>query len=227
MSWTFVGTGRNGIAGSGTTITASIVGVHVGDVIVAATKWESTNTTVAVSDGTTSLTETTAAHRLRNAGSITTHYLLSSAVSGTVTYTATFGVAMTFKDFGVMAFTPTANSTVTVDGTPVSSAASGSANLATQNITTTGTDGMGFADYGETGASISATKINGVAAQQDLTFGGAPNSRLWAASYISGFTGNATATTASSWVADFICFTATANATPATAKNLPLTGIGQ
>jgi len=209
MAWIFNTTGTGSGSGS-TTVTVTATGVKAGDLVVVPVKWEGGDTTVTCSDGASNLTETTAVHRTDGGGgSMTCFYLLASTKSGSVTYTATFGASRTFQDIGVMTYSPTRRGAV-LDGTP-SSAAGSSATLNSGNITTSGTDGVAFGYYGETGNTPSAQKINNVAADQVLSFGTAPRSSLWSKAYSAGFTGAATATISPSgvWNGGIIAFNLT------------------
>jgi hypothetical protein len=199
--------------------------VAAGDLVIVAVKWENADTTVTVSDGTSSLTETPAGHAADASPAWTTaFYLLSSVATGTVTYTVTWSAAQTFRDIGVMVYRPP--STPVTDGTFVKAVGNSTA-FASGNITTTGTDGVAFGYYGETGGTASAQQINGSAASQVLTFGVQPRSSIWSLTYTAGFTGQATATISPSgtWGGGLMAFKASGAAAAPPARSL--IGVGK
>lgn len=208
MGFTYVGTGQNGSSSSATTLAATVAGVHAGDLVLVLSKWESSDTTVSVSDGTSSLTQTSASHASVGGSEpySTCHYLLSSVASGSVTYTVTWGAARPFRDIVVIVYTPSGS--VVTDGTPPAGAGGTGTAAASGSITTTGTDGIAFGTYGEYGRPITATKINGVNSDRIVTGGFANHSAIWAKSYTSGFTGTASGTLDLSerWVLEVIAF---------------------
>ncbi|MBX4191715.1 MAG: hypothetical protein KW804_02875, partial [Candidatus Doudnabacteria bacterium] len=224
-SWTFVNDGTNGNSASGASLTASVTGVHAGDLVVVAVKWEATDTTITVcDDGVTCaaghvFTETSAGHAADgNGGFGSIFYLLSSTSSGNVTYTVTWSAARTFRDVGVMVYTPPA--AASLDGTPAKNNGS-SAAFASGSITTTGTTGLAFGYFGDVGQTLTSPQINGSAADRSKTFGLTPNSLLWSKAYAAGFTGQATGTVTPSglWFGGVIAFKA------ATTGSLSVSGI--
>lgn len=208
MGFTYVNTGQNGTSASGTSLAATVTGVSAGDLVLVLSKWESSDTTVSVSDGTSSLTQTSASHASVSGSEpfCTCHYLLSSVASGSVTYTVTWGASRPWRDVVVIIYTP--SGTVVTDGTPPAGNGGNSSSLASGSITTTGSDGIAFGMYGEYGAIISATKINGVNSDRLVTGGFANHTAIWAKSYTSGFIGTATGTLSYSnqWVSEIIAF---------------------
>lgn len=206
--WSFVGSGGNGNTASGTTLTFTISGVSIGDLVVVTAKWETTDTTISVSDTASTFVDAlVGVHKVDAGGAATTIlYTLASATSGVVTYTVTWGVAKTFRDIGGMAYTPP--SLPSLDGTAVSTIGSSTA-CSSGNITTTSVDGLGFGYYGETGGvpNVATASINGVVNEQIVTFGSNARGELWSRSYSAGFTGAATMTIVSNpWSCGVVAF---------------------
>lgn len=215
MSWTFVDSdGANG-AGSSTTIASPGLTVNVGDLVVVMTKWEGTDTTISISDGTSTLTPWSIGNQGTTASNNEPHlavaYILASVASGTnsVVYTVTYGATRAFRDVIAMVFTP--SSACSLDGTAIagnSGAGTGTV-LSSGNITTTGTDGIAFGAYAEYGGVLDSLsiKINSVSAANVQKSTGT-NSELWNITYASGFTGAAAATisVANRWVLGVIAF---------------------
>lgn len=191
-TWTYrTGNGTGGGATSSTTVATTLTGIASGDTIACTVKWEGTTTTVSVSDGTSSFTQTVAGVIGINEPFESMHYLISSSATGSVTYTATFGAARPWKSIVCQAYSHT-GSTPVLDGT--ATGASGvSTTCSSGNTTTAGTSGLAFGAYGEYGASLSSPLINGAAASQTTT-AGSQNDALWSKTYSSGFTGAATGT---------------------------------
>lgn len=212
MSFTFVTAGGFGTSASGTSLPVTIGGVSIGDLIVIGTKWEDQDDTVTISDGASTFVETTAAHPTNgNPAWGTLHYCLASAASGSVTYTATFSPTASFKEIGVMIYTPT--SLPSLDGTPSSQGGFGATTVTSGNITTLGTDGLMFGWYGEVGSAITSPLINGLAADRSQSVGSSSRSMIWAKAYTSGFTGAATGSVlAANYVVDGIAFKITTGA---------------
>jgi glucose/arabinose dehydrogenase/PKD repeat protein len=187
---------------SATTLTVQLTNVKAGSLIVAYVKWEGTSaSTVTLRDGTTTFT----ADMLNSAANNNLHgrfyYLLSSTVSGTVTYTATWSAARPYRKLLVYEYSY--GGTVSLDASNRATATSG--NLNTGSITTTGTDEVVFASYGEYNANNTTNeRINGLAADQVLRAGFAS---MWSKGFNSPFTGTATATgNSSTWIGNVIAF---------------------
>lgn len=209
MGFTFVNSGQTGNTGSGTSLAVNVTGVNAGDLVVVLVKWESTDTTVSVSDGTSSLVAS-AAGNVGSSGAYYTSvfYLLSSVASGTVTYTVTWGAARTFRDLIVVVHTPSA--AASLDGTATGTYSASGTTLNSGNITTTGTDGMAFGTYGDfSGNHPTSAAINGVGATREIDGGAGVASAIWMRAYTAGFTGAATGTITSAgpdWVCEIIAF---------------------
>lgn len=207
MGFTFVNKGGTGGSGSSTTLALVVTGIHAGDLIVVGVKWEGGDTTVSVSDGTTTLTADPDGHNSRglNDPRSCVFYLLSSVASGSVTYTVTFGAARSWRSITVMAYTPSASCTL-----EDSHSGNGSSTAVNSgNIITVGTDGLAFGFYGEFGSALTSPLINGVAPDQTQVSGGPDSQRdtLWSKSYSSGFTGAASGTISSlDWLCTAIAF---------------------
>lgn len=214
MSFTFKDSdGANG-SGSSSTIVSPGLTVAAGDIVVVMVGWEGTDTTIAVSDGTTTLTPWSIGNK-GTAGSngephLAMSYLLASVASGTntVVYTATYGAARTFRTIAVYVFTPSA--AASIGGSPNCSAGSGTTGtaLASGNITTTGMDGLAVAAYSEYGGTLDGTqKINGVD-DVGTQLCGTSHSCLYYIAYAAEFTGQATAGIGSNnrWVLGVIAF---------------------
>ena len=188
--------------GGGTTLSVSLTGVQAGSLLVAFVKWEGGTTPVTLSDGTSSFTADT-----QNSGAGGElhgrfYYLLSSARSGSVTYTATWTEARPYQRMFVYEYTQSGG-IVTFDASNRATGNSGSLNSGT--LTTTGTDEVVFGAYGEYDASTTANEqINGVAADQVVRTGFAS---MWSKRFTAPFTGAATATgNSSTWIGNVIAF---------------------
>src|SRR5262249_43577983 len=95
---------------SGGGLPATVSNVAVGDLIVVMVKFESTTTTCTMSDGTSTLTQSSVGVQ-NNPGAngephLVVFYLLSSVASGTVTYTPTLGANKTWRSTIAFALTP-------------------------------------------------------------------------------------------------------------------------
>jgi hypothetical protein len=186
-----------------TTLSVQLTGVQAGSLVVAYVKWEGASVPVTVSDGTSSFTADT-----QNSGAGGElhgrfYYLLSSAASGTVTYTATWSQARPYQRLIVYEYTQSGG-VVTFDASNRATATTGSLN--TGAITTTGTDEVVFGAYGEYDARTTASEqINGVAADQVLRTPGYAS--MWSKRFTAPFTGAATATgNSSEWIGNIIAF---------------------
>lgn len=164
---------------SSTTISVQLSGVTATNTIVCWVKREGADSiTTTVSDGTSSLTS----RPQINSDTVDIvagqfFYLLSSVASGTVTYTATFSSAATYRVIGC--YELSADNDVVFDVSNGSGADSQAGNTITSGtVTTTGTAAVAFGGYGEAStATFSAPLINGVAAdhtQNTSIFG-----RMW------------------------------------------------
>lgn len=206
-------------AGSGAGLPVTVANVAAADLIVVICKWEGTTTTCSVSDGTTTLTQSSVGVQ-NNGGAngephLVVFYLLSSVASGSVTYTPTLGANKTFRDTVAFAVTkPTGTGSLALDGTATGNSATSGTALTSNNQTTTGTNGVSFGSYAEFGATCKLPLVNAVNpdATQQATSGG--HSAGWMVAYTSGFTGAATGTLTGSnrWDAQVISFNAAASA---------------
>lgn len=229
-SFTFVISCGTGGTGSVTSqATGACTGTHVGDLVAIEVKWEGGDTTVTCSNSSTASVWVDAfvgAHVTDgNAATVTICYTLSLAASGSVTFTATFGAARTFTDAGAIVYTPSA--AASTDGKSQSTGTS--ATVSSGNMTTTGTDGLAFGGFGETGAgvTIASCAVNSVVRDQVLQFGSGPRSAIWSKSYAAGFTAAATCPFASggAWNGSGVAFKIAGGAT--VVPKLTLLGVGQ
>lgn len=230
-SFTFViSCGAGGSGSVSSQATSACAGTHVSDLVAVEVKWEGGDTTVTCSNSVSNSTWVDAfvgAHVTDANGATTTIcYTLSLVASGSVAFTATFGAARTFTDVGAIVYTPSA--TPTTDNGHQAIGAGATVNSG--NITTTGTDGLAFGGFGETGAgvTIAGCAINSVVRDQVLQFGSGPRSAIWSKSYAAGFTGAATCAFASggSWNASIAAFKIVGGGATVVPK-LTLLGVGQ
>ena len=122
---------------SGTTLAVQLTGVTPGSLIVAYVKWEGTAAgTVTLSDGVSPFTADTLNSAANNDLHGRFYYLLASSASGTVTYTATWSAARSYRKLLVYRYTY--GGTVSFDGSNRATASAGSLNTGT--IATTGSD---------------------------------------------------------------------------------------
>ena len=205
---------------SGTTLAVQLTGVTPGSLIVAYVKWEGTAAgTVTLSDGVSTFTADT----LNSAANSDLHgrfyYLLASSASGTVTYTATWSAAKSYRKLLVYRYTY--GGTVSFDGSNRATAASGSLN--TGAIATTGSNEVVFGAYGEYAANNTTTeRVNGLAADQVLRAGFAS---MWSKTFNVPFTGSATAANNSlPWIGNIIAFKNTVVSGPNTPPTISLLG---
>ena len=203
----------------GTTLSVQLTNVQAGSLIVAYVKWEGiTLPTVTLSDGTSTFTADT----LNNGASNDLHgqfyYLLSSNVSGTVTYTATWSIARQYRRLMIYEYS-FSGGTVSFDASNRATATSGTLNSG--DITTTGTDEVVFGAYGEYSSTpTTAERINGVLADRVQR---ADDGSMWSKTFTAPFTGAATASgNSSTWIGNVIAFKRSGGAanTPPTISNI-------
>jgi hypothetical protein len=176
---------------------------------------EGATTTVTVSDGTTSLTQTPSGLISHANGDLngSLFYLPSSVASGSVTYTATFGASRPFRQIMMMEFSGAG--TKSADGNNEGSGTSAAVSSGT--ITTAGTD---VVVVGTSGIYFNITtfgeQVGGVAADGRL---GTQDASMWYRILTATMTsGQATGTLSSSreWVSQILAikFTATGTSIP-------------
>lgn len=182
---------------SATTVAVAQTGVAVGNAKVCWVKYEGATTTITVSDGTSSLTADTLGQQTHSNNNFHAEffYLLSSVASGSVTYTATFGASVPYRV--IMCWEYSYSGTLVYDTSQFGQGSSTS--LASGNITTTGTDEVVVAGYGEFSAeTLSSMQINGVAANHTHQLFSPNFTATWDRVVSATFTGQATATIAAS-----------------------------
>lgn len=208
MSFTFV---QRGVASNTNVVT--LTGVTAGNLIVVVTRHEGAATTLTCSDGTTSLT----------AGNKVSHsngdlhgqmFYLLSANGGNVTYTISYGAARTFKSI-IAEEHSYSGGTISLDTQAAGAYGTGTA-IASNNITTTGTDELvvgGGVTY-TNAATPSAWLVNGGAPDQSYWTGVGNSTPIGIASkkFTSTFTGNVSASISGSdaWGALMMAFKITA-----------------
>jgi hypothetical protein len=187
---------------SATTLTVQLTNVKAGSLMVAYVKWEGpAASTVAFNDGISAFSADT----LNSAANDDLHglffYLLSSSTSGTVDYTATWSASTPYRRLLIYEYSYSGS--VSLDASSRATATSG--DLTTGDITTTGSDEIVFAAYGEYNANTTMTEqIKGLAADQILRAGFAS---MWSKSFSNPFTGAATATgNSAAWLGNVIAF---------------------
>lgn len=211
-AWTFVGSGADGtLAGAATTIACNVAGVQAGDLVAVWAAYEDpvNNVSIAVSDGTTSFTADPDGKTRNGSGAGLTsqwHYLLASVATGTVTYTATFGASVTFRNIIVFVYR---SPTGAVAFTDSASGSGTSAAIASGNVTTVD-DGISFGGYGETGGNMTSPVLNGVTPHEIKAVPTTGRCRAWAREYVTGFTGQAAGDLDGSfdWTCSIIAFKA-------------------
>jgi len=193
-------TGTGSGSGSGTTIaTSGTVAVTAGDLIYVSVTWEGADATVTCADGgvnTYSEVSFTGAHP--GGGATETEpwnacFWAVAASTTSVTVTATYDTARTFRNITVLCLHPDAAGTISLDGTPISTGGL-STSVVTGNITTSTQDtncGIALVSYAEYGDNPTSEQINGTAADT-ITNNGAHE--VWQLRYTNGFTGQGTAT---------------------------------
>jgi hypothetical protein len=210
-------------SGSSTTVAVTQTSVVAGSLKIAWVKHEGGTGSITLSDGTSAFTgDTYQGHSNTDLGG-QFFYLLSSVASGSVTYTATFNSARTFRS--IMVWEYTYSGTASFD-TSNRAQSSSSAAVASGNITTTGTDEVVIGSYGEYSArTISSAQINGVAADHTHQFTTINFTASWDRVVSSTFTGEATGTItgAEAWLGHIIAIKVTAGGGGGTT----ITGLGR
>jgi len=196
---------------SDTSMAVALATVTAGHLIVVWAKYEGATTTVTISDGTTSLTpRTTRAHANSDLhGQF--FYLPASVASGSVTYTATWSAARTYK--ALIAFEINPTGTAVYDTEALNSGTSIA--VTSGNITTAAADSVVLAGYSNYTVDIMSVRtINTVAndnnrAADNTTGATTIRSCVWENVFTSTFTGAADAllpNSTSEWVCNIIAF---------------------
>lgn len=225
MSWTFVSSGGASTAGSATSITQNLTSVHAGDLAVIWAKWEGAAGSPTCSDGTSSLTPW-APGVISQSGAEPfgcIWYLLASVATGTVTYTISLGAGRAFRDIEGMIWTPSA--AASLDGTAQGAYKAPTTTPTSDNITTSGTDGLAFGVYGDfSGTTNTSPLINAIAADRFENGPTGHSSAIWAKTYSAGFTGPAKITAGASVdsLMGIIAFKIGAAATAVVRPNRPI-----
>jgi len=169
MGFSFVQANGAGASESSTTIDVSLTGVTAGNLICIFVKHEGASTTINVSDGTSSFAA--GSSYVSHGGGdlhVQCFYLLASAASGSVTYTATFGAGRAWRRVVVMEFAYTATATFT-DG----NGSAGDGTAPTTGDITAANNSVVFAGYGEYGGTtISTFDWNSLAAGGSMDYTG-------------------------------------------------------
>lgn len=225
MAITYVNGGDIDLTASATTVAVTVTGLTSGNtnVVIVWVKHEGTATNVSASDGsayTNVLTGSTAAAAITDHGNLDLHagFFYRTGVTGvtSVTVTATFAAARTFRTIQAWVYSYTATDTVSVDQ---HGEATGNGTTPTSaNITTTGTDYVCVGGYGEYAVvTKSARQINGTAATHSLDgLGSGGNyTSSWDLIFTSTFAAghaNLTINTSSDWICNIIAVKAVAAA---------------
>jgi len=189
--------GANG-ASDTTIATSTALSVTAGDLIYVAISWEGADTTLSVDDTVNTYSEISYGGGHPGGGATPTEpwhaaFWAVAATTTTVTITATYGAARTFRAITAVCQHPDAAGTISLDGTP--SAAGGlSTAVATGNTTTATQDtncGISLVGYSEYGDNPSAELINGTAADTITNNG---NHEVWQLRYTTGGTWEGAAT---------------------------------
>ncbi len=223
MSFSLIGHDTNAQF-SGTQASLSIASVNAGDLVFLAVYSIDSTSGFTVGDGSSTFTGLTAITASNNFAKIRGYYCLSSAASGTVTYTCSISPD-NVKGLFAWVFRPSAAASFDAE--------SGNDNSATTNpvttITTTGTDDVCFgALVGESlngaASNPSSRLINGVAASaSDTDFFKAS---AWYTTAGSTFTGDATATISNQRALVIAAAFKIAGGGAAATRNLTLLGAG-
>lgn len=209
MAFTFVKHGSFDAAASTTTVAVTLATVTAGNLIAVYVKHEGATTTIAVSDGTSSLTAGTKITNTAGEPHGQWFYILASVASGSVTYTATFGAARTFRT--IQAYEISYDDTA--EFVDEAGAESNTGNPASGSMTTTEDNAVVFGGYSESsGAEVSLPLIFGVAADEDLILNGSGPGGNYTASWMRVLTAaatgsaNCTITGTNNWVCVGIAF---------------------
>lgn len=190
MSFTFVQSFSGMIAGAADawTWTDYLDDVQAGDLLVAIAKWEGGDTTLSVSDGTSTFNADHVPQSFASGdGRLAIRYLLSSVATGQPDYTFTWGAARAYRAMMMLQFRPTA--AVTFGG--VTGAEGNSADPNSGNLVVSGADILAIGALGSYAqATSSAHLVNGQAADGVLT---PQYAAAWHKTFAAGFTGAAAA----------------------------------
>lgn len=206
-----------------TSFTIQLTSVVAGNLIVLWCKWEEGDTTLSISDGTSSLDTTT---HINNGSTV--HgcwaYILSTVANGTVTYTFTFGANSHFKRAHVAQFSY--SGTIEYDG---STGASGTGTAVDSGtIATTGSEEICLGGYGESNNTTRASHaIDGTAADGVFSGGGSLTDAWYRRLTATDADVEATVTlgTSMAWIGGVIGFKES-GAAAATVKQLAALGVG-
>lgn len=211
---------------AGTTLAVTVSSTGAGNLIAAFSKWEGADTTADCDDGTTSFDAGTKENHTNGDLHGQWFYLLSSA-SGKTTINCTWTGSVPYRRVHVYEFSTTA--AITLDQQSTAEAASSTA-VNSGNITTTGTDEVVLASYGEySGAGLTSPLINAVAADQSIINSpGGTFTSSWERIVTATFTGAGTATLdgLNPWIALVISFKAGAAPASTCKGRLALLGAG-
>jgi hypothetical protein len=192
MSFTSVNSGYNSTSGSTSSIGVTLTGINIGDFVFVAVGYGGTPSSISVSDGTTTFSVATGATATGGSQTNEGFFLPSSSISGSVTYTVSFGSAVGWVSISACAFTPSGpviydggNGDTTGYGTDPNSG----------SIITTAEDGIMFGSTYTTGVSagVSSPLINGIAADSIINNGSSWH-WTWCGRYFAPTNGSASAT---------------------------------
>jgi len=206
MSFTFNTSGVNNAGGASASLTVALTGINLGDMVVMHVGADTSSTTPVFSgsDGTSSFASGTFGEATVALCYDQLLYLLSSTVSGSVTYTASYTGSVVGASVEVYVFTP--SSAVTFDIDTATNGANNGTSIASGNITTTGTDELVFgAAFSQNVPTYSAQQINGTNATGNI---GTNYGNTWYLHVTSTFTSNATCTSSANnwWIARAAAF---------------------
>lgn len=213
-SFTFVQKAHSTSAANAATQTVQLTGVTAGNLIIVGGKAEGINgtTVTGISDGTTALTVSGPTDHANNDLRWVFGYLLSSVVSGTVTYTITHSAA-TPAFFWTFAYEFSGGGTLAFDAANGTASVGMTANVNSGNITTGAAVAVAVGSYGHySGGTLTAIQIGGVNKDGcEPTTPGASESAMWYRILSSVMTnGAATGTIAAAqWVSRILSIKAT------------------
>lgn len=177
-SWTKVG---ENTSSASNTVQLTTVSAH--DVIAVCVMSETDDSTISISDGTTTLTPGDKATDTGIPITSQMHYLLDSVATGTVTYTVTWGTTPAFHS--ILAYRFTTTGTPSLDA-KVANTVSSSLNPTSTNISPDGTDNVTLGCWADgSGEAESDPEVNNVNADGSI----ATTGMMWYRTHTSGFTG--------------------------------------
>lgn len=195
---------------AGTTLDGAVVlNIAAGDFLIGFCKWETSTSTIALSDGgSNGFTMFAVVKHATSNMWISIGYKLAATANATATITMTTGSSVGYRAFGVLQFRPDAEETVSLDAGP-STGQGTTAAIQSGDINTAGTDEVIFAGTGTYSANTPASPLIADAAADGGDGANNNYSYTWYKIFTGAQTGvhaQVTASGAMSWICDVLAF---------------------